>query len=154
MKDALRASSSFPSDSSWLSKLPDTLLALRNEHKEEIGASPAQLLFGSQLRESATPALNRAIFPDPPVIPPDFTTEPRVKEVKPRVPSDLEHCTEILVRSGGIRHNTLDLPFAGPFKVTRRTRSNVYIMKNGKEVPVTIDRCRPYRNGSANSGGK
>ena len=136
----------------WSRHLPLVLLGLRNSLKEDLGATAAELVYGSSLR------LPGDYFSDSPAteLPPaDFLDglKKRMSQLKhcpPREPSarpvflfpDMEQATHVYVRRGPASH-PLSQPYDGPYKVLRRHAKYFCLDLNGREDNVNIDRLKP-----------
>ena len=156
LKEALIALGS-ESPNEWFWRLPCALLAIRTTLKPDLGASPADLVFGEGLalpgealptnpatdeqlarqRASALADLRLEVARLQP-IPTSAHRQPTIN-----MPQDLASCTHIFVRRGGI-HSTLASPYVGPFRVISRDGQNFVIAVSGRpnEV-VAISRVKP-----------
>lgn len=141
-------------DESWTDTLPLILLGSRTAHKEDIDASPAEMLYGQTLRlpgelfseTEATPRPNNEN---------EFVSEFKQKMRQLRPTSTAHHTNEksfvhkslassshVFVRNDKIRP-PLTPPYDGPYKVIDRKTKLFKIEVKGKEVKVTIDRLKP-----------
>lgn len=150
LKNALRTSGN---TTQWSEVLPLILLGLRTNIKDDVGYSPAELLYGENIN------LPNTIQPlsDEITDPTDFISKLRIyfenlrsPEVrkptsKSFVPSDLTSCEKVFLRVDKLR-KPLDSPYEGPFNVIHRFDKNFIINKNGKEVNVSIDRLKPFKS--------
>ena len=135
----------------WVCHLPLVLLGLRATLKEDLDASPAELVYGQPLKLPgdffATPDLKsipsallaglrenmRNLLPKP-------TRSNR--EVRFHVPNSLANCTHVYVRVD--RHKPgLTPPYEGPFAVRRRLRHSFVIDRAGRSDSVNINRLKP-----------
>ena len=143
--------------SQWFWKLPCVLLAIRTTIKPDIGASPADLVFGEGLavpgealpsttasdetlqrqRESALADLRLEVAR----MLPTQTSAHRRPQV--HLPQHLNTCTHIFVRRGGVQ-STLASPYVGPFRVISRNEHNFRFAVPGRphEV-VSVARVKP-----------
>ena len=124
LKEALIALGS-QSPENWFWKLPCAMLSIRTTLKPDIGASPADLVFGEGL------AVPGEVLPSSPAtddtlarqrasalaqlrlevarLQPTATSTHRQPQV--HLPQDLDHCTHIFVRKGGVQ-STLSAPYS------------------------------------------
>ena len=135
----------------WASNLHIILLALRNTFKEDLKATPAQLVFGEPSRipgEFITPNPNRGyteLISDLA----NTMSKVRPQEVnshanqKPFVFKDLATTTHVFVRRDLVTP-PLTPPYEGPYEVLQRRDKYFVILKNKKKERITIDRLKPY----------
>ncbi|XP_008205373.1 uncharacterized protein LOC103315942 [Nasonia vitripennis] len=126
----------------WPDRLPIVMLGLRSCLKEDLQASPAEMLYGSSLRipgeffvTDSVPAdigtflgklkeLFRSIKPEP---------ASRHMTYKPFRLKNFATCSHVYQRVDAVR-KPLVPPYVGPFKVVRRVSEKVYvILVNGVE---------------------
>ena len=143
--------------SQWFWKLPCVLLAIRTTVKPDIGASPADLVFGEGLavpgealpstapsddalqrqREAALADLRLEVAR----MVPTQTSTHRMPQV--HLPQHLDTCTHIFVRRGGVQ-STLASPYVGPFRVISRNAHNFRFAVPGRpHETVSISRVKP-----------
>lgn len=135
----------------WKFELPMVLLGLRSSLKEDLGCSPAELVYGQPLRlpgEFFTKSvccmdtyplliLLRETFANlKPVIPHYHSVQ------KPFVHKNLLGSDFVFLRVEGKR-STLAPRYEGPFKVIRKFQKNFIILKSNKQCSVSIDRLKP-----------
>lgn len=137
----------------WCFVLPLVLLGLRATVKPDIGASPAELLYGTQLR-----------------LPGEFFTQSKTKESqtefvkklrqamselrtakpswhsteKPYIEPELQECKFVFVRTDRTRL-PFEPPFEGPFEVEQRFKKYFVLKKGLRKEKVSIDRLKPAR---------
>ena len=139
----------------WFWRLPCTLLALRTTLKPDVGASPADLVFGEGLAlpgellpshaDATTSRERRQTLArlrlevarlQPP--PPSAHRTPNVW-----VPETLAAASHVFVRRGGVQA-TLTAPYEGPYKVASRGPHNYRIHFPGRGIDtVAIERLKP-----------
>lgn len=137
----------------WAEALPLILLGLRSTFKEDIAASPAEMLYGQELR------LPGELFIDNPKVPylneADFlrrlreqmrslrptTTAHHIVE-KPYIQNALTDATHVFMRIDRLKP-ALTAPYEGPFLVISKTRKIFKLDVNGSQVNVSIDRLKP-----------
>ena len=141
----------------WFCKLPMSLLAIRTTLKPDIGASPADLVYGEGL------AVPGDLLPQHPSNTDDLEQERRralanlrveVSRLQPKqtsahrqplihVPEDLNSATHVFVRRGGI-NPPLTTPYEGPYPVHSRTQTGIKVELPGRGVEeVALARLRP-----------
>ena len=137
---------------SWTKTLPTILCGLRNAFKEDIQATPAEMVFGQTLR------LPGEFMGDPATIPEagsDFLKDLReqFRRLSPAEPSrhgvgkifvhkNLKECQLVFLRRDAVRVG-LQPPYDGPYAVIDRNDKVFIIRIDGKEVAVSIDRLKP-----------
>ena len=141
-------------ESKWNDCLALLLLWFRNTHKEDIHATPAEMVYGQSLTLPADVVTST----DATDLEVDY--EQFVQRLKERmahvqsavsravsdrpeyVPKDLLTCDYVYLRTDGAR-TPLQRPYTGPYKVVRRTRQTVTIETNNGPTSVTIQRVKP-----------
>ena len=141
----------------WYWKLPMTLLALRTTVKPDLGASPAELVFGegvpipgrilggANMNESETLRQQQRTLANLRLeverLQPVETSAHR----KPRthIPGELSTCTHVFIRRGGVQPS-FTTPYEGPFRVISRSPQHftVYLPGRGKET-IALSRLKP-----------
>lgn len=134
----------------WSNILPLVLLGLRTSFKEDINASPAELVYGETLR------LPGEFFDE-------TTSEPNnefiiqlrnyIQNLRPTqtshhtngkatfIQSELRNCTHVFVRNDTVR-KPLQQPYDGPYLVLARNNKYYRLQIRNKEVNITIDRIK------------
>ena len=135
----------------WTERLPLVLLGIRVSYKEDLKCTPAELVYGQNLRLPAD-----FVSPSDRNIP-DVTdylarlrnafskvspTSPRVTETKVYVAKELDTCNKVYVRIDRVREG-LEPPYEGPYDVVKKLRKFFVIERNGKQMSVSIDRLKP-----------
>ncbi|GBL74419.1 Retrovirus-related Pol polyprotein from transposon 412 [Araneus ventricosus] len=133
----------------WSSALPTILLGFRATWKEDLEATTAEMVYGAPIRlsgEFLSPTTTRSFY---------FCR--KYKEVMQHllppktqqhgqhsvfVSKDLSSCSHGFLRTDALRKG-LQPPYKGPFQVLDRNKKIFQISKNGKELPVNIDRVKP-----------
>lgn len=137
----------------WLQALPLVLLGIRASIKDDLQASPAELVYGEPLRipgELVAPASNEQSTNAT-----DFVIQlrqqmsrlrpvPASRHAKPDVFvfKDLKTCTHVFLRDDTVR-KSLQPPYSGPHQIIARDDKTVTISFRGKELRVSIDRVKP-----------
>nr|CAH8856759.1 unnamed protein product [Trichobilharzia regenti]CAH8862441.1 unnamed protein product [Trichobilharzia regenti] len=148
----LKSSLMAQADSSkWSEHLPLVLLSIRSTVKEDLGCTPAQLVYGTTL------TLPGQLVPSndsTEVNISDFTNRltqhmlqlrpvaPRQSLHKAQVNKNLLTSKFVFVRVDAIRKG-LQHPYEGPFLVLKRTEKYFTLNKHGKPETVSIDRLKP-----------
>lgn len=136
----------------WMETLPIVLLGIRSSFKEDLKASPAELVYGETLRlpgeffnpvtegttdisEYAARLRNftRNLQPTP---------ASRHDKRSVFVYNDLSTVSHVFLRDDTVR-SSLQPPYRGPYKVINRGDKVFKIYVNGKPISVTIDRLKP-----------
>ena len=134
LKNALRASLN---NSDWVSKLPWVLLGLRTSLKEDLGNSPAEMIYRQALNlpgnviDQALPGINLK----------SNTTKHHCKS-KPFIPPGFDHCKSVWLRNDRLRR-ALDPPFTGPYPVVNKSDKFFVVKVFGKEESISLDRLKP-----------
>ena len=156
LKEALIALGADESDR-WFWKLPMALLAIRTTIKPDLGASPADLVFGEGLAVPGevlpkVPSTDAQLLRQREAALSDLRVE--VARLQPtetsahrrpivHLPEDLNNCTHVFVRRGGV-HTTLAAPYSGPYRVVTRNDQNFRIAIPGRpNETVAIARVKP-----------
>ena len=138
----------------WVGQLPWVLLGIRAAHKMDIGASPAELVYGTELHlpgqfrtpttahSAVTPFLEdlRKAMAD---LRPTPTAHHQPQAPNPtRVPEELRRCPMVFVRRDGHR-TPLSAKYDGPFQVVTREEKFFKVQLGDREDTVAIDRLKP-----------
>ena len=143
----------------WFWRLPMTMLCIRTTVKPDVGASPADLVYGEGLAVPgevlpANPADEERLVEQRAAALADLRLEvsrlmptPTSAHRRPLVhmPDDLATCTHVFVRRGaGGAFSALRAPYVGPFRVTDRNNVNFRIAIPGRaNETVAISRVKP-----------
>lgn len=149
----LKAALMCHTDEKWCDALPLVLLGIRNAWKEDIQASPAELVYGEPLRLPG-----QFFSPSDDHLVEDHTQlstrlQSHMAKLSPKptswhrdgpfyVPKTLQDCTHVFLRQDHVRR-PLQPPYAGPFKFLKRSDKYFTIEIKGKSTNVTIDRLKP-----------
>ena len=145
------------STNQWFWKLPLALLAIRTTLKPDIGASPADMVFGEGLalpgdliqnadpvddqlarRQAETLANLRVEVARLQPTPTSAHRTPRIF-----MPQSLETTTHVFVRRGGVQPS-LQTPYEGPYRVASRTPTGFHVrLPGGRTELVTLNRLKP-----------
>lgn len=141
------------STTQWTEVLPLVLLGIRSAWKPDIEASPAELVYGEQLRLPG-----QFIAPTDDHKSADVTDlatrlRSRMANLTPRpaschrkgpfyLPHNLSESSHVFLRQDFVRR-PLEPPYAGPYKVIQRQPKYYKLEVRGKEVTVSIDRLKP-----------
>lgn len=139
------------STTSWSLELPVVLLGLRTAFKEDLGASPANLVYGTSLRLPGE-------FFEPPHS--EMSTSDYVQKlhtvfasIRPKQTSwhvnektytnpSIEKCTHVYLRVDGVK-SSLQRPYTGPHLVIARTSKTFTIKIGNRLAVVSRDRVKP-----------
>ena len=145
------------SPNQWFWKLPLALLAIRTTLKPDIGASPADMVFGEGLAlpgdliQSADPVDDQfarrqaATLANLRVEVARLQPTPTSAHRTPRVfmPQSLETATHVFVRRGGVQPS-LQTPYEGPYRVSSRTATGFHVrLPGGRTELITLNRLKP-----------
>jgi hypothetical protein len=149
----LKASIMCHASEGWTDSLPTILLGIRSAWKDDIQATPAEMLYGQTLRlpgEFLSPA--PAAASDDPAA---FTTQLRkhMSKLTPQPGSrhgehpififrDLETTTHVFVRNDMVR-GSLQPPYDGPFSVVSRHPKGYVVRLRGRDSMVSLNRLKP-----------
>jgi cleavage and polyadenylation specificity factor subunit 1 len=149
----LKAAIMSRSSKHWFDALPHVLLGIRSSLKEDVGASPADLVYGAPLRlpgeffrNSFSPEMSSRC---------EFLTslQSRIRQFRP-VPAsnhsatdtfvykDLSTAKHVFVRVDSVRR-PLQQPYQGPFLILSRSEKYFTVDVNGKSCTISIDRLKP-----------
>ena len=146
LKEALKTRLVGPN---WFDHLPWVLLGLRTTVKDDLGCSPAELVYGSPiaipgdcLPTTAAPStaehlatLHRAVDRLKPT-----STSHHTAPAKPT--AGLPPSQHVFIRRNG--HSTpLSPAYDGPFKVVKQTDKVVTIERGSTTDTISVDRCKP-----------
>lgn len=135
----------------WVDCLPNILLGHRSTLKEDIKATPAELVYGTTLRlpgeffESTQVVIPQSEYvKDLKIIfenlkPVESTNHNTLR--KTFIQKDLSNCTHVFIRVDAVSP-PLTPPYDGPFEVLKRKPSTFIIKIRGKKQEVAIDRLK------------
>ncbi|XP_058803956.1 uncharacterized protein LOC131671503 [Phymastichus coffea] len=136
----------------WPDALPLVLLGLRNAFKEDLQASPAEMVFGRTLRlpgdfftSSSPPADPTTFIGQLRTIIRDLAPVPAADHSvhRPFTFKDLRTCSHVFQRIDAVR-KPLQPPYTGPHRVVCRISEKVYVIDvNGTERSVSTDTLKP-----------
>jgi cleavage and polyadenylation specificity factor subunit 1 len=144
----------------WYDTLPAVLHGIRAAWKADIGASPAEILYGEPLRlpgeffapskpesedETFVAKLRRHFRRIQPVPAPHHGQRPVF------IHQDLKSASHVFVRTDATKP-PLQPPYEGPFRVVRRDAKYFVVDVKGKEKAVSIDRLKPSYTLAAEDG--
>ena len=141
----------------WFWRLPCSLLAIRTTIKPDIGASPAELVFGEGLSvpgellsqhptdENSEHEQRRNLRENLHLEVARIQPTPTSAHRRPRVniPDELRRASHVFVQRGGVQP-TLATPYVGPYRVVSRQQDSFRIAIPGAPTEsVNIARLRP-----------
>lgn len=136
----------------WCDELPIILLGIRCSIKEDLKCSPAEMVYGQNLRlpgDVSNPPMKHQYTDSSDYL---FRLRKQMTELIPTdtrkiiqtnvfVPKQLETCKFVFLKVNN--PPKLANPYEGPFEVIRRSRKQMVINMNGKNTSVSIDRVKP-----------
>lgn len=145
-------------NSRWMETLPTILLGLRSIILQNLNASPAELVYGTNIRlpylyfDNIKPNLlsNASTFVE--------RLKDAMEKIKP-VPSsnhskqnifvhkDMSSCTHVFVRSDGVK-KSLQPTYTGPFEVVSRNSKFFECKIKNTTKAISIDRLKPMFTGN------
>jgi cleavage and polyadenylation specificity factor subunit 1 len=141
-------------ETKWTDYLSLLLLWFRTTHKEDIKATPAEMVYGENLTLPAD-LVTSTDLDDLDIDAEGFVHQLKERMAKVRtavsravrnqpeyIPQDLLTCDYIYLRTDSTR-TPLQRPYTGPYKVIRRTRQTVTIETNNGPTSVSIQRVKP-----------
>ncbi|KAK2575223.1 hypothetical protein KPH14_002685 [Odynerus spinipes] len=128
------------------------MLGLRTSYKEDMKASPAEMLYGTTLRVPGEFFVQQ----EPPADPQQFIEKHRsiMRELRPTPTAhhiagrpfllkDIYTCSHVFIRCDHVRA-PLEPPYMGPYEVVERTTDRVFkINIDGTHKNISIDRLKP-----------
>lgn len=135
----------------WIDELPVVMLGIRAAPKEDIGCSPAELVYGTNIQVPGE------FFERPRVNLPHSEFLKQLQDVmktiraqppihhgrqRTQVPRTLRTSEYVFVRVDAHR-GPLELPYTGPHRVLRREEKFFVLDINGRTDSVSIDRLKP-----------
>ncbi|PZC79258.1 hypothetical protein B5X24_HaOG216524 [Helicoverpa armigera] len=136
----------------WSSELPLVLLGLRAAIRVKENVSPAQMLFGTNIRlpgvfvepktrvtapETFAQVLQSAMANLSP-----FNNNHHATSHKPFIHPDMKDCEYVYVRTDAVK-KPLTPPYEGPFKVLEKHEKHFKIQMPKKTSIVSVDRLKP-----------
>lgn len=135
----------------WSRVLPFILLGLRSTLREEFLATPAELLYGENIRlpcdflQESTNSFCQSDFVNhlrkvfSHIRPVQASNHSVVKFFKFK---DLDNCSHVFLRTDSVKA-PLQCPYEGPFEIVSRSKNYFAILIKGKEVKVSLNRLKP-----------
>lgn len=159
MHRTLKAALKCIPETPWTQALPSVLLGMRTTFKEDLQASPAEMLFGTSLRIPGEFLVTQETTCKSPE---DFVTElrrlfrairpvPAARHVnhRPFVFKDLRSCEYVFRRVDAVR-KPLESPYTGPHRVIKRVNERTYVVDvNGVVKTFSTDQLKPAYLASA-----
>ncbi len=149
LKSTLKARLTGPN---WINELPLVLLGIRTAPKEDLGASSAEMVFGSPLTVPADFILAQPTAQQAPDqhlqrlrntvgnLAPVPTSHH--KSASPFIPHTLEVAPFVFIRRDG-HCKPLQAPYDGPYKVLDRDDKTFVVDLGGRPEHVLVDRLKP-----------
>ncbi|XP_057318291.1 uncharacterized protein LOC130663191 [Microplitis mediator] len=135
----------------WFDALPAVLLGLRAAWKEDLQATPAELVYGEPIhtpgellapsnKHADAPGVSRDLKAHFNNLAPAETSRQGIRFVF--CFSDLKTCTQVLVRNNQIGPSSL-APYEGPFEVIARHDKYFIVNHKRANTAILIDRMKP-----------
>ncbi|KAG7196994.1 hypothetical protein KM043_017530 [Ampulex compressa] len=134
----------------WTEALPAVLLGIRTAFKEDLGTTPAEMVYGAGIRLPAEFFASQSIPTTS-----DFVQDLRTRisclravpatrhgECSTFVHKELKTSPYVFLRHDAVR-KPLQPPYDGPYKVIERTDKKMKIQIGKNAVTVSIDRVKP-----------
>lgn len=148
LKSALRCHET----SRWVEILPTVLLGLRTAYKEDLKCTPAELVYGINLRLPGEFFFDDDLPSDPHLFVEKFRRDMQQLRATPGshhrkdsvfIHKDLTSCSHVFMRDDTVR-KPLQQPYTGPHEVIKRITDRVYTIRTGNRiVNVSIERLKP-----------
>lgn len=149
LKAALMCKSSTP----WTQLLPSVLLGLRTSLKEDIGCSPAELLYGTTLRLPGEFFVHTELTADQTKFANKHRERMRLlrptssahhNKIRPFRHKEIDSCTHVFVRSDHVKA-PLEPPYRGPFKIMERISELVFKVQLDEKTTknISVERLKP-----------
>ncbi|GBL97887.1 Transposon Ty3-I Gag-Pol polyprotein [Araneus ventricosus] len=135
----------------WVQQLPTILLSIRTAFKEDINASSAELVYGSNLRLPGQFLQDNRVKTEPS----EFLRLLRqhFRDLRPVAASshssaqifvykELVNCSHVFVRRDAVRR-PLQQPYDRPFQVLQRKEKDYKIQVKDKPIWISINRLKP-----------
>jgi len=146
LKDSLRC---LNGDPQWSTTLPLIMLGIRSCVKEDLKHSPAEIVFGTNLKLPAD-----LVAPQEDIEITDFvarlrsklsnlqSADTRVPESESFIPKDLLTCKYVFIRKDAAR-KPLERPYTGPYRVIKRNKHTFTLDTPNGSDDVNIGRLKP-----------
>ncbi|GFT00020.1 uncharacterized protein NPIL_220951 [Nephila pilipes] len=146
----LKASIMCHENESWTRSLRIILLGLRTTWRADFQSTPAELLYGENIRLPCDFFEDTKFQPQSEFVQKLKATMKQVKPIpfsynckqKPFVFKDLKNCSHVFVRTDIIRQS-LQPPYHGPYQVIKRSDKIFTLLIKNKNVNISIDRLKP-----------
>ncbi|XP_015124483.1 uncharacterized protein LOC107046387 [Diachasma alloeum] len=136
----------------WPEVLPTVFLGLRNCYKEDLNASPADLVFGTSLRVPGEFFVSEDMPADPQIFLEQFrehiramrpTTTAHHTRSRIFILKNLYSCSYVFLRIDAVKR-PLEPPYSEPYEVLERLDDYVFkINVDGVEKVVCVDSLKP-----------
>ena len=149
LKASLRARLNSPN---WMKELPWVLLGLRTSPKDDLGASSAELVYGSQIMVPGEFVGSRTSFE---ACPDQFLQNLRETVRKlmptptakrggcsPSFPASMQSTRYVFIRRDGNK-GPLQTPYTGPFRVLEHGPKFFKVDYSGRQERISVDRLKP-----------
>ncbi|XP_037827262.1 uncharacterized protein LOC119615258, partial [Lucilia sericata] len=148
---SLKASLMCHNNKNWLEVLPTVLIGLRSSIREDIKATPAEIVYGTTIRLPCDLLQNSKDSS-----PNDEFVQNLKAQMNMLKPVDIKHksnktvflhknlesCSHVFVRTDAVR-KPLQQPYDGPYRVLKKTDKFFTLDVNGSSKVISIDRLKP-----------
>ncbi|XP_065355319.1 uncharacterized protein LOC135949809 [Calliphora vicina] len=148
---SLKASLMCHNNKNWLEVLPTVLMGLRSSIREDVNATPAELVYGTTIRLPCDLLQNSTEFaPNSDFVQNLKTQMNMLKPVDVKHKSNksvflhknLESCSFVFVRNDAVK-KPLQQPYDGPYRVLKKADKFFTLDINGCSKVISIDRLKP-----------
>lgn len=151
LKSALKA---MPDPVHWMDHVPLILLGLCTALKSQSACSPAEMVYGTELRLPGSFFTPSALPASPLVAPYVARLKAVMAQLQPAptrtfsssapiyLPADLLTCQKVFVRCDAVK-KPLQRPYDGPFPVLNHSEKTFTVEVKGKPQVITVDRLKP-----------
>jgi transposase InsO family protein len=135
----------------WIEALPLVLMGIRSTVKEDLGTSPAELVYGETLHlpgeffaptkiiNSSGSLLSRLRRKTSELRPTPTTNHAKYNAF---IPNALATASHVFIRQDHVRPS-LDPPYRGPYQILERSDKTITVSINNKRSVISLDRVKP-----------
>ncbi|XP_017466481.1 PREDICTED: uncharacterized protein LOC108359237 [Rhagoletis zephyria] len=136
-------------NSNWVDSIPIALLGLRTAFKEDLNATPAEMVYGENLKLPGEFFDSKPEYTESDFLEKLKSTIAKLKPVsttshaknKVFVQKDINNCTHVFVRDDSVKP-PLKQQYDGPFEVAKRFGKYFDVVIGNKVTRVSIDRLK------------
>lgn len=136
----------------WIDILSTVMLGLRTSFKEDLQASPAEIVYGSNLRIPGEFFTSEELQQDPQIFVEKhrefirgLRPTPTAHHTKSRIfiLKDMYTCSHVFIRCDHVKA-PLEAPYIGPYKVIKRLTDRLFTIDvNGTQKNISVERLKP-----------